>query len=174
MLDVAVSYNRYKFLGYEFLTWLWFIIDKDPNYLTKIFQKSVTLQIGNRIKLENRRNKAVETITIKGDEAGLEEGMLALRKGASVTELNLIFEIDSQIWQLTVKGESLNIGSIKTPTTGAIEVKTDIESKTLEKSYLYGEAIRVLNNLYKDYLNVRLSADWTKKTVPKIKDWIYS
>ena len=174
MLDVAVSYNRYKFLGYEFLTWLWFIIDKDPNYLTKIFQKSVTLQIGNRIKLENRRNKAVETITIKGDEAGLEEGMLALRKGASVTELNLIFEIDSQIWQLTVKGESLNIGSIKTPTTGAIEVKTDIESKTLEKSYLYGEAIRVLGNLYKDYLNVRLSADWTKKTVPKIKDWIYS
>ena len=81
MLDVAVSYNRYKFLGYEFLTWLWFTIDKDSNHLTEIFQKPITLQIGNRITLENRQNQAVETVTIKGDEAGLEEGMLALQKG---------------------------------------------------------------------------------------------
>lgn len=29
MLDVSVSYDRYKFLGYEFLTWLWFLIEKD-------------------------------------------------------------------------------------------------------------------------------------------------
>ena len=30
MLDVAVAYNRFKFLGEEFLTWLWFVIDQDP------------------------------------------------------------------------------------------------------------------------------------------------
>ena len=33
MLDVSVSYNRYKFLGHEFLTWLWFLIEKDRKLL---------------------------------------------------------------------------------------------------------------------------------------------
>ena len=174
MLDVSVSYHRYKFLGYEFLTWLWFAIENEPKRFRNYLQKQLTLQIGNRIKLENSRDRLSETITIKGDEAGLEEGMLALRKGALVTELNLICEIDSQSWQFTIKGENLNIGGLKTPATGGVEGKSDMEGSILEKSYLYEEAIRVIDTLYKDYLNIRLSTDWIKKTVPKIKDWIYS
>ena len=31
MLDIAVAYNRYKFLGNEFLTWLWFMIETDES-----------------------------------------------------------------------------------------------------------------------------------------------
>ena len=41
MLDVAVAYNRFKFLGDEFLTWLWFIIEQDPAYL-KIADQDLT------------------------------------------------------------------------------------------------------------------------------------
>jgi hypothetical protein len=33
MLDVSVSYNRYKFLGHEFLTWLWFLMEKNRSFL---------------------------------------------------------------------------------------------------------------------------------------------
>jgi len=33
MLDVSVAYNRYKFLGHEFLTWLWFMIETDKDTL---------------------------------------------------------------------------------------------------------------------------------------------
>ena len=33
MLDVSVAYNRYKFLGHEFLTWLWFMIETDKQTL---------------------------------------------------------------------------------------------------------------------------------------------
>ena len=92
MLEVSVSYNRYKFLGNEFLTWIWFVIDNDPETLKNIVPSEFTLDIGNRTVLENRRDAGVETVTIKGDTAGLEEGMLALRKGAMVTELNLLYE----------------------------------------------------------------------------------
>ena len=31
MLDLAVAYNRYRFLGDEFLTWLWYTIENDPD-----------------------------------------------------------------------------------------------------------------------------------------------
>jgi hypothetical protein len=79
MLDVSVSYNRYKFLGYEYLTWLWFVVETDQDKITNLEQAPVSMEIGNRIVLQNKKKDAMETITIKGDDAGLEEGMLALR-----------------------------------------------------------------------------------------------
>src|SRR4030043_36420 len=89
MLDVSVSYNRYKFIGHEFLTWLWFLIEKNPDILKQLNPDLVSLEIGNRVMLENTTRDSLETITIKGDDAGMEEGILALKKGAVVTELNL-------------------------------------------------------------------------------------
>ena len=78
MLDVAVAYNRYKFLGEEFLTWLGFVIEKDQKFIKDFDQDFVGLEVGNRIVFENRSKESDERITIKGDGASLEEGILAL------------------------------------------------------------------------------------------------
>ena len=91
MLDVAVAYNRYKFLGEEFLTWLWFVIEKDQKFIKDFDQDFVGLEVGNRVVFENRSKESDERITIKGDGGGLEEGILALKKGALVTELNMVY-----------------------------------------------------------------------------------
>ena len=174
MLDVSVSYNRYKFLGYEFLTWLWFMIETDPSRLKEAVPDLDSLYIGNRVKLENSRNRMLETVTIKGDEAGLEEGILALKKGAKVTELNLVCTIKDHLWQFTIKGESLHFSDVKTPSTGPMENQTDLEGKILEKAYLYEQAIRLVDNLYKTYLSSRLTSNWKQQVMPKIKGWIYA
>ena len=104
MLDVAVAYNRYKFIGEEFLTWFWFIIDTNQDVFMTIDDGFTSLEIGNRIVLENQKKEKKERITIKGDGASLEEGILALTKGALVTELSLIFKSNSQEWRFTVIG----------------------------------------------------------------------
>ncbi len=174
MLDVSVSYNRYKFLGHEFLTWLWFMIETNPERFKETLSKLDSLHIGNRIKLENNRNRMLETITIKGDEAGLEEGILALRKGAVVTELNLACIINDYTWQFTIKGDSFHLTDLRTPSTGPMEAQTDIEGKVLEKAYLYEEVMRCIDNLYRIYLEERLSPTWNQRAIPKIKAWIYS
>ena len=75
MLDVAIAYNRYRFLGNEFLTWLWYTLENHSAQLSEIDADLSALQIGNRMVVENRRNEGLETITIKGDDAGLEEGL---------------------------------------------------------------------------------------------------
>ena len=91
MLDVAVAYNRYRFLGNEFMTWLWFMIDTRQDQLSKFADGLTALEVGNRIDLENRQDEKVERVTIRGDDADLKEGYLALKKGALVTDINLIF-----------------------------------------------------------------------------------
>lgn len=136
MLDIAIAYDRYKFIGFEFLTWTWFAIENDQEHLETIQEDLTSLDIGNRVVLENRQSEAMETITIKGDDAGLEEGQLALRKGAVVTEMNMTFKSGSQRWQFTVKGESLNIGNLKPPESGPVESAEDVEGAVLEKTYL--------------------------------------
>ena len=150
------------------------MIETNPERLKETVSKLDSLHIGNRIKLENSRNRMLETITIKGDEAGLEEGILALRKGAAVTELNLACTINDYTWQFTIKGDSLHFTDLKTPATGPMEAQTDVEGKVLEKAYLYEEVMRCVDNLYKIYLESRLSPNWNRRVIPKIKDWIYA
>ena len=172
MLDVAVAYNRFKFLGDEFLTWLWFVIENDPKLLKTLSSDPLSLEIGNRMVLENRHREAVESITIKGDDANLEEGLLALRKGAVVTELNLCLTSGDQEWRFTVKGESLNISGFKTPVTGPVETDEDLEGAVLEKAYLYEQAIQILEKLFKNFIKVRVSARWQNSVVPRIRKWM--
>ncbi len=172
MLDVAVAFNRYKFLGFEFLTWLWFVIETQQADLIQFQEDLVSLDIGNRVMLENRQSEAMETITIKGDDAGLEEGRLALKKGAVVTEMNLAFKMGNQRWQFTIKGESLIIGNLKIPDTGPVESREDLEGAVLEKSYLHEKAINLLNVIFSHFINSRVSNQWSNQTVPKIRKWI--
>ena len=174
MLDVAVSYNRYKFLGHEYLTWLWFVIEKDQDKIRKLERKAVSLQIGNRIVLENKKRDAVESITIKGDDAGLEEGMLALKKGAIVTELNLVLKADEHQWRFTLKGESLHFVGFKSPPTGPVESEQDVEGVVLEKAYLCFRALQCMDKLFKQFITLRVSEDWHNKAVPLMRKWMHS
>ncbi len=174
MLDITFAYNRFKFLGDEFLTWLWYVIENDSGYLKNISPDLSSLETGNRIVLENRQHQAVERVTIKGDDANLEEGILALRKGALVTEINLGFKAGDQEWQFTIKGESLNISGFKTPFAGPIETAKDVEGAVLEKVYLYEQAIQLVDNLYKNFIKIRVSSQWPTKVVPMIKKWMHA
>ncbi len=174
MLDVAVAYNRYQFIGNEFLTWLWFMIDSHPHDLNAVVADMTSLTVGNRIVLENTINDTSEIITIKGDDAGLEEGILSLRKGATVVELNLIYKALNQEWQFTLKGENLSFYALKVPQTGPIETAQEIEGMILEKAYLYEKAVVLVDHLFNFFLKRRCGVQWQQTIVPEIKKWIYS
>lgn len=172
MLDVAISYNRYKFIGHEFLTWLWFVMENQPQVLKQVDNELVSLDVGNRMVLENNRNEEVQSVTIKGDPAGLEEGLLSLRKGAVVTELKLVYKAGNNEWRFGLKGESLNISSLKAPPVGTIERSEDVEGAVLEKVFLYEKIVSLVNNLYKAFIQLRVSDRWDTETVPSIRKWV--
>ena len=174
MLDVAVAYNRYKFLGEEFLTWLWYVIEKNQNLLKQFDQDFIALEVGNRIVFENRRKESAERITIKGEGAGLEEGILALKNGALVTELNMVYRSAQLVWQFTIKGESLNISSLKIPRTDFPESDDELEGYVLEKLFLYDKALKFFKKTFAHFVKLRISNDWQKKEIGTIRKWIQS
>ena len=174
MLDVAVAYNRFKFLGDEFLTWLWFAIEQDPAIFKTMDPDLTSFEIGNRIVLEKRKKESFERITIKGENANFEEGMLALKKGALVSELNLVCRTIEEKWQFTLKGESLNISGFKTPKIAPLESPDDLEGAILEKVFLYDKILQFLEKSYKHFIKLRTSNNWQSRAVPLIKKWMHS
>ena len=171
MLDIAVAYNRFKFLGDEFLTWLWFVIEQDPSVLRNADPDLTSFEIGNRIVLEKKHKKAFERITIKGEDAGLEEAKVALQNGALVAELNLVYRSSQQKWQFTLKGESLNLSSLKTPKIASAENPDDVEERVLEKIFLYDKILQFLEKLYKTFIKLRTSNRWQSHETYLIKKW---
>ena len=174
MLDLAVAYNRYRFLGDEFLTWLWYAIDKDPAVISAADPDCASLSVGDRLVLENRKTKSVERITIKGDEAGLEEGRLALRKGALVSEMSLVFETGDQQWRFSLKGESLNLSSLKTPGHMGPQSPEEFEGYIIEKADAINKIVAFVEKAFKVFVKTRVSVEWERRTVPDIKKWIKS
>lgn len=171
MLDIAVAYNRYAFLGNEFLTWIWFVIENDENLILKCAEDPTELSLGNRVVLVNRWANGMETITIKGDSAGLEEGMLALSKGATVTDIHLVLKIGSLQWQFSMKGESLTFTGLKLPETQNAEQEEDMEGLVLDRLYLFEKPFQFIDALYGMFLKIRLSDQW-KETKSDMLKWI--
>ena len=176
MLDIATAYNKYKFLGNDYLTWIWFLIENNHNISSIINSKDIiTLEVGNSIVLENRLgDKSKEKITIKGDQAGLEEGTTALKKGAFVTQINLICKINEDEYKFTIKGESFNITGLKTPKTEILKNEDEIEGLVLEKAFLGFKIFKVIDTLFLKYIEQRVSEEWNHKGLQDIKNWIES
>lgn len=174
MLDMAVAYNKYKFVGQEFLTWLWYMIDNEMDMLTAAEPDMESIAIGNKIVFENRNQKdSVEVITIKGDEADLAEGLIALKKGATVSEMNLTITANDNQWRFGIKGENLTLSSLKVPETGNIEnMEEEEDGAVLEKIFLCEKAISIIEGLYRLFIRLRVSEDWARSTVPEIQKWI--
>jgi len=172
MIDVSVAYNRFKFLGHEYLTWLWYTIETGL-YRDFFNQKeNILFIIGNRVVLENRRSKDIETVTIKGDSADLKEGRVALKKGALVSEINIKIEKDGQPWELTLKGESLSLVNLKTPAVGQSQNLEDLDGAVMEKIFLFDSIFQTMETLYSSFIKVRIQDDWDNNIKDAIKKWI--
>ncbi|WP_320043411.1 hypothetical protein [uncultured Desulfobacter sp.] len=176
MLDIATAYNKYGFLGNEFLTWIWYLVETEQD-ITALSnsENPVTFEIGNSISLENNLgDKSKEKITIKGDQAGLEEGTTALKKGAWVTDMNLICRIGEEEYKFSIKGESFNITGLKPPAIDTSASEDEIEGLVIEKTFLIMKVINVIDTLFLKFIEKRISETWQTSDLKAIRDWIQS
>lgn len=172
MMDVAYALKRFDFLGKEFLTWLWYAVENQADTLRRIDPQMASLEIGNRLVLQNKNQQNNETVTIRGDSAGMEEGVLALRKGALVAEMNLIYRSGDENWHFSLKGETLDPSSVKLPETGRVETSDDIEGAAIEKYHLYRRVVDLVRSLFAHFLEQRLDSQWYTGVLPAFQAWI--
>ena len=172
MLDTATAYSRYKFIGHEFLTWLWYLIEKNDTLLNLADLPNMTLALGKRMVLENPRENHAETITIKGGYSNFETGYLPLKQGALVTEVSLEIKSKETTWEFNLKGESLAVANMRISNLGPIENDEEVEGAVLEKIYLLEQIHTYIDTLFDKFLILRVSDQWRQNLVPKMQQWL--
>ncbi|MBI9077890.1 MAG: hypothetical protein JEZ02_21000 [Desulfatibacillum sp.] len=171
MIDVSVSFKRYSFLGLEFLTWLWWATEEDSEQVTRAAGEPAVLYVGNRIVLEKTQREDVERVTIKGDAAQMDEGILALKKGAQVRDVNLIMEIGDSKWAFNLNSETMAFSGLKTPPTAPVRVVDEMEGAIIEKAAFIEKPLTIMHNIFKHFITLRISPEW-KDEVLKVRKWI--
>lgn len=175
-MDIAVAYNKYAFLGSEFLAWLWWASEKDEEAIDDAVRKeeSTIITLGNGMTIENDGQgvKAKSKITIKGADAGHKEAIIAMSEGGQIKEINLHCTIGDMEFSFTITSDDLSLKGLKTPTIGESKAQDEIEGAVLEKLSLDRVVFEVLDDLFNYFIDCRLSDNWKDTTLPAMREWL--
>lgn len=159
-------------LGQEFLTWLWFRSESRNGMFMTAGGTSFSIYMEQRIVVQGGEGESLETATVSGPMSQLREARLGLMTGKKVSRALLRIERDADNWQVTLKAEDFALGSLKTP---AIEKGDDEgddpDARFLEKMYLIETCLGLIDEVYRQFLTVRLSSKWSEE-VQDLRIWM--
>ncbi len=158
-------------LGQDFLTWLWFRSEQGQPFFT---HKEVPfdLSMEQRIVVRGGKGDAQETASVTGMLSSLREAKLGLLTGKKVVQALARIEKDGMAWQSLIKAEDFSIGSLRSPSVERDPDSDDMDALFLEKAYLVDLYLDMLDDLYRQFLHVRLApAQWSEEEVA-VGEWI--
>jgi DNA recombination-dependent growth factor C len=160
-----------RFLGYEFLTWLWFFIEQLQGVLTLPNAHPVTVSLGEKLVLSHP-DDGRERVVCTTQALALHEARTALQQGKRLQEAQLILTVGDNEYQLTLDATLWSIKGLKTPGQLPDFDVEDPDGRFLEKMFFLEEVFAALNALYDHFLARRLSSGWESDTLPAVKQWI--
>lgn len=156
------------FLGKEFLLWLWWRSEKDYGNVPLSGFDPVEFWIDDRIQFKTDGEDPQISDLKGGAPATTDEARTALRSGKVVETARLGLRIRDREYQLSLKGEGLEISGLKVPG----EVKDGLDERILERMFLLEEATAILDALFHVFAGERLAGNWNTETVAAIRSWV--
>lgn len=177
MADAAyIGENTDLILGREFLTWLWFR-SETSNGLFRMTPASgkggepFSVSMEQRVVVRGGEGDNQETASVSGSLSPLREARLGLQTGKLVVRALVRMEKDGNAWQVTLKAEDFSIGSLRTPSIAKEEQGDDPDALFLEKMYLIESSLEMLDDVFRQFLDVRLSTAWNKEAAD-VAEWM--
>jgi hypothetical protein len=159
-------------LGREFLTWLWFKAEERNGMILVPGFGDIEMHFVRRLALESGQGEYTESVVCQGQHTDLKEGKEAVRQGKKIKEARLRLGRDSAKWEFTFKADTLQFQSLKlpVPTDMDEEEEGDKGGRVLERLYLIEAAIKTMDDLFADFLQLRLSEDWSTEA-SRLETW---
>lgn len=173
-MDLVTLIREKRFLGLEFLSWLWFFSEINRGLIELKGLGTVEVWFEDRMVLETGTGNARQTVTCQGKDLDLTEARTALREGKKVSQARLRILIEGREWRFTFHAEGFELSGVRPPKTfEAEEEEPEGEAGLLlDRVALMLELTGVVDALYKKFLADRLTETWVKKTLPRLRAWI--
>jgi DNA recombination-dependent growth factor C len=162
-----------RFLGFEFLTWLWFFAENPPETLQLPDKRVAEVHLGERLVLM-LPGEGKEKVVCTTQANALHEARTALRQGKLVEELQIFLRVADNEYLCTLDSTLWPFKALKTPKQMQDYDEEDLDGRFLEKMYFLEEVSTVFNILYGKFLSERLGPDWESDALPVLKQWIKS
>jgi recombination associated protein RdgC len=160
-------------LGREFLTWLWFKSEERNGAVSLPGMGDIELLLVRRLVLESGDGRVCETVVCQGMHADLKEGKEAIRQGKKIKEARIKLDKDEDTWEFTLKADRFSFQSLKLPVmTDKLDDQEDRDGAILERIYLIETAVKMMTQLFRLFLEIRLSPRWLSSEAPRIKNWL--
>lgn len=160
-----------RFLGFEFLTWLWFYAEQAREPLVLPDNRVAEVHLGERLVLM-LPGEGREKVVCTTQANALHEARTALRQGKLVEELQIFLRVADNEYLLTLDSSLWAVKGLKTPKQLPDYAEEDVDGRFLEKMYFLEEVSTVINMVYGKFLAERLGPGWDSDSMPLLKQWI--
>lgn len=173
------------FLGPDFLTWLWINSEINGNLLNlkpvkassqppETFPEAVELWFESRLTLESGGGGEKKSVTCQTPGTEWAEAHTALRQGKKLTRGRLRIRTEEKEWGLSLSADTLTPQGVKFPKTFSPgeEAEDGEVGRFMERVALLNELTGILESLFRQFLELRLSADWESAELPRLNRWL--
>ncbi len=172
-MDLVDLMTEKRFLGQEFLTWLWFKSEERGGTVA-LTNDDIVLVFEQHILLESGEGESHERVVCQGKQSELQEARTALAMGKKLEQARMRMAKGDYEWRISMSGSLLEYRNVRPPKTmTAAEDKDEAarEGRILDRIGLLEEAIRTMDELFQLFLQTRLSTGWEEER-NRIRAWI--
>lgn len=169
-MDLVDLIQTRRFLGGEFLMWLWYKSECLDGMMNLPVHGNIEVWIDDQLTLEAYLAETERNDLKGGSPAHSPEARSALRQGKRVSKAKVGILKEGREWSATIKAESMDLAGIKIPAL----LSREEEEQFFERMYLLEEVEDIVRALYLEFLKIRLALQWEAILLPKMSQWIMS
>ena len=168
-MDFVERITRTQFLGAEFITWLWYLEEENQGRFDLGGEMGeIELWFEDKLSMGSTAFDE-QRDTFSGGKPTLSlEARVALKLGKLASSARVRVVQGEQEWTLNLKADPMMMSAIKLPEVLA----KDPNGQFYERMFLLEHIDKIYRNLYRQFLELRLSPDWTRKILPELQTWV--
>jgi hypothetical protein len=157
-----------RFIGADFLTWLWFQSEAGDGLFELDGLEPFTLYVGDQIVLSAEHSDARENVLRKGNPANCAEAGAALAVGKKVARIKFRLETDEGDCTFTLDADDLDFRALRLPTPQTVNTV----ERVIERMEMVLHTTAIIDALFALFLELRLGRDWERKSLQAMRRWV--
>ncbi|MCB9787736.1 MAG: hypothetical protein H6744_13720 [Deltaproteobacteria bacterium] len=167
-MDLINRIANTRFLGREFLTWLWFRSERQEGLFSLDDERTIEVWFDARLTLEALGDIKEQNVIKSESPTETEEARASLQTGKQVKEARLRVVFDQKQWTATIKADDLSLHGLKIPAV----LSREEDDQVYERFDLLEEIEDLIDALFRLFRVIRLDDDAWRAEVADIREWV--
>lgn len=175
-MDLVDILSEKRFLGQEFLTWLWYKSEERGGAIDLPGQGDIQLVFEKHMLLEYGEGEAHEKLICRGLQTELQEARTGLQMGKKLEQARVHLVRGDYEWNFTLTATLFEFRNIRVPKTMTPSEEESgpeaVEARILERVSMVEEAVQTVQDLFQMFLAMRAGSGWNHE-LKKVSTWVH-